>query len=56
MPKSMESQHPKVVIDLPFVCSYNINMKIKFAGFFRPDHDPPLIESPFRVSKTLFDI
>ena len=33
----------KVVIDLHFVCSYNTNMKIKFAGFFRPDHDPPLI-------------
>ncbi|PWB71420.1 MAG: hypothetical protein C3F07_14310 [Anaerolineales bacterium] len=31
----------KVIIDLPFVSSYNTNMKLKFAGFFRPDHDPP---------------
>jgi hypothetical protein len=28
-------------IDLPFVSSYNNCMKIEFAGFFRPDHDPP---------------
>jgi len=29
------------IIDLPFVCSYNTNMLLKFGGFFRPDHDPP---------------
>jgi hypothetical protein len=33
--------HPKGDIDLPFVSSYNTLMKIRFAGFFRPDHDPP---------------
>lgn len=32
----------KVVIDLPFVSFYNIIMKISSAGFFRPDHDPPV--------------
>jgi hypothetical protein len=36
-----EIRSAKVVIDLPFVSSYNIIMKIRFAGFFRPDHDPP---------------
>jgi hypothetical protein len=31
----------KVVIDPSFVCSYNTNMILMYAGFFRPDHDPP---------------
>ena len=39
---------PQKFIDQPFVCSYNTIMKtsvaalwVTFAGFFRPDHDPP---------------
>jgi hypothetical protein len=32
---------PKYIIDPQIICSYNVIMKIKFAGFFRPDHDPP---------------
>jgi len=29
-------------IDPLSVCFYNVNMALNFAGFFRPDHDPPL--------------
>jgi hypothetical protein len=38
---SCPSRTTHIVIDPPFVCSYNTIMKMKFAGFFRPDHDPP---------------
>lgn len=30
---------------LPF-CSYNVSMHLMFAGFFRPDHDPPMLARP----------
>jgi len=29
-------------IDPLSVCFYNVNMIPRFAGFFRPDHDPPV--------------
>jgi hypothetical protein len=39
----------QVVIDPLFVCSYNTDMTCKFAGFFRPDHDPPLTAESVRT-------
>jgi len=53
--KTREIVATKVVIDLPFVSSYNTNMKIKFAGFFRPDHDPPQNELHVSAALELFN-
>jgi hypothetical protein len=36
----------KLIIDLDFISPYNTAMIYicrYFAGFFRPDHDPPLV-------------